>query len=166
MVSSSRWRAASAWKSKAYSDQKKNSISEKPNKANFCALSQTSWNTKTEKTTPNTNQFTLTSVHSEGQFNTIIYSEEDVYRRQSHRQLLFISAEDLEMLELKAQDKADVSNATGTMRSLELALYDIKPGNVMCYFPKASILVLQSVIQRSRAPSFISNSVSIKEAAA
>ena len=33
MASSSRWRAASAWKSKAYSDQKENSINEKPNKA-------------------------------------------------------------------------------------------------------------------------------------
>ena len=33
MVSSSLWRAASAWKSKAYSDQKENSIKDKPNKA-------------------------------------------------------------------------------------------------------------------------------------
>ena len=61
----------------------------------------------------NTNQFTLTSVRSEGQFNTIIYSEEDVYRKQSHRQVLFINAEDLEKLGLKDQDKVDVSNATG-----------------------------------------------------
>jgi anaerobic selenocysteine-containing dehydrogenase len=102
-------------------------------------------------------------VRSEGQFNTIIYSEEDVYRRQSHRQVLFISAEDLEKLGLKDQDKVDVSNATGTMRNLKLAQYDIKPGNVMCYFPEANILVPQSVDKRSRTPSFKSVSVSINK---
>ncbi|MBL4573819.1 MAG: FdhF/YdeP family oxidoreductase [Gammaproteobacteria bacterium] len=134
----------------------------KSSKARFCVPSQTSWNTKA---TQNTNQFTLTSVRSEGQFNTIIYSEEDVYRRQSHRQLLFISADDIEKLELKVQDRVDVSNATGTLSNLELALYDIKPGNVMCYFPEANVLVPQSVDKRSRTPSFKSISVSIKKAA-
>ena len=138
----------------------------KSGKASFCVPTQTSWNTKTDKTTQNSNQFTLTSVRSEGQFNTIIYSEEDVYRRQSHRQVLFISADDLEKLELKAQDKVDVSNATGTLRNLSVALYDIKPGNVMCYFPEANVLVPQSVDKRSRTPSFKSVSVSIKKAVA
>ena len=33
MASSSRWRVASAWKSKAYNDQKESSIKDKPNKA-------------------------------------------------------------------------------------------------------------------------------------
>ena len=121
---------------------------------------------KTNQATENTKQFTLTSVRSEGQFNTIIYSEEDIYRRQSHRHVLFINAEDLEKLGLKDQDKVDVSNATGAMRNLSIALYDIKPGNVMCYFPEANILVPQSVDKRSRTPSFKSISVSIKKAAA
>ena len=138
----------------------------KSGKAKFCIPSQTSWNTKTNQAAENTNQFTLTSVRSEGQFNTIIYSEEDIYRRQSHRHVLFINAEDLEKLGLKDQDKVDVSNATGTMRNLSIALYDIKPGNVMCYFPEANILVPQSVDKRSRTPSFKSISVSIKKAAA
>jgi anaerobic selenocysteine-containing dehydrogenase len=138
----------------------------KSGKAKVCIPVQTSWNTKTNKDAENTKQFTLTSVRSEGQFNTIIYSEEDIYRRQSHREVLFISAEDLEKLQLKEQDKVDVSNSTGTMRNLSIALYDIKPGNVMCYFPEANILVPQSVDKRSRTPSFKSISVSIKKAAA
>ena len=61
-------------------------------------------------------------MRSEGQFNTIIYSEEDIYRRQSHRQVLFISADDLEKLGLKAEDKVDVSNATGTLSNLSIAM--------------------------------------------
>ena len=137
----------------------------KSGKASFCIPSQTSWNTKTEETAEKSKQFTLTSVRSEGQFNTIIYSEEDVYRRQSHRQVLFISAVDLENLNLKVDDKVDVSNATGTLSNLKLAVYDIKPGNVMCYFPEANVLVPQSVDQRSRTPSFKSISVSINKSA-
>ena len=135
----------------------------KSGRAKFCIPTQTFWKTKT---TENSNQFTLTSVRSEGQFNTIIYSEEDVYRRQSHRKVLFISAEDLEKLKLKTEDKVDVSNATGTLSSFSIALYDIKPGNVMCYFPEANVLVPQSVDQRSRTPSFKSVSVSIMKAMA
>ena len=134
-------------------------------RASFCIPSQTSWNSKSDDTTANSNQFTLTSVRSEGQFNTIIYSEEDIYRRQSHRQVLFISAEDLEKLGLTSHDKVDVSNATGTLRNLSIALYDIKPGNVMCYFPEANVLVPQSIDQRSRTPSFKSVTVSIRKAA-
>ena len=135
----------------------------KSGRAKFCIPTQTFWKTKT---TENSNQFTLTSVRSEGQFNTIIYSEEDVYRRQSHRKVLFISAEDIEKLKLKTEDKVDVSNATGTLSSFSIALYDIKPGNVMCYFPEANVLVPQSVDQRSRTPSFKSVSVSIMKAMA
>ena len=87
-----------------------------------------------------------------------------MYRRQSNRKVLFISAEDLEKLKLKPEDKVDVSNTTGTLHGLNIALYDIKPGNVMCYFPEANVLVPQSVDQRSRTPSFKSVSVSIMKA--
>ncbi len=132
----------------------------KSGRASFCVPSQTDWSGKAAAR----DQFTLTSVRSEGQFNTIIYSEEDVYRRQSHRRVLFISAADLERLQLNERDKVDVSNATGTLSDLSIALYDIKPGNVMCYFPEANVLVPQSVDQRSRTPSFKSVAVSINKA--
>ena len=136
----------------------------KSGKASFCVPSQTSWDRKAQQAGQQDTQFTLSSVRSEGQFNTIIYSEEDVYRRQSHRQVLFISSDDLKKLGLSADDKVDVSNTTGTLSDLSLAIYDIKPGNVMCYFPEANVLVPQSVDQRSRTPSFKSISVSIRKA--
>lgn len=136
----------------------------KSGKASFCVPSQTAWDSKPQNNKGIGNQFTLTSVRSEGQFNTIIYSEEDVYRRQSHRQVLFISPVDLERLGLSIDDKIDVSNETGTLSDLSIALYDIKPGNVMCYFPEANVLVPQSVDQRSRTPSFKSIAISINKA--
>jgi len=108
--------------------------------------------------------FMLTSVRSEGQFNTIIYSEADVYRRQTHRKVLFMHRDDIHRLQLKENDLVDVSNATGTMRNLHLAAYDIKAGNVMTYFPEANILVPQTCDQRSRTPAFKSVEVSVKPA--
>ena len=110
-------------------------------------------------------EFTLTSVRSEGQFNTIIYNEADVYRRQTHRQVLFMHPDDIQRLGLSENDLVDVSNDTGTMQSLQLAPYDIKAGNVMTYFPEANILVPQSCDQRSRTPSFKSVAVRITRAA-
>ncbi len=109
--------------------------------------------------------FTLTSVRSEGQFNTIIYNEEDVYRRVTHRQVLFMHGDDIARLGMQAGDRVDVSNATGTMQNLELADYPIKPGNVMAYFPEANVLVPQSTDERSRTPAFKAVGVSVRPAA-
>lgn len=109
-----------------------------------------------------TDQFVLTSVRSEGQFNTIIYSESDVYRRQSNRNVLFMHPQDMERLHLKAEDLVSVSNATGTLEGLGIAPYDIKPGNVMTYFPEANVLVPQTCDPRSRTPAFKSVRVTIR----
>ena len=137
----------------------------KSGRASFCVPTQSELNLRPASAQNDGQRFTLTSVRSEGQFNTIIYSEEDIYRRQSHREVLFISAEDLDALELTAEDKVDVMNDTGAMRGLSIAVYDIKPGNVMCYFPEANVLVPQSVDQRSRTPAFKSVSVAILKCA-
>lgn len=131
-------------------------------RASFCVPQHTNWHSRSEE---EARRFTLTSVRSEGQFNTIIYSEEDVYRRQSHRQVLFIHADDLKSLGLKEEDKIDVYNETGTLRDLSVAVYDIKRGNIMCYFPEANVLVPQTVDARSRTPSFKSISVSLRKSA-
>ncbi len=137
----------------------------KSGRASFSTPRHTNWDNQNGKNGQEANKFTLTSVRSEGQFNTIIYSEEDVYRRQSHRQVLFIHADDARALGLSEGDKVDVFNKTGTLGGLSIALYDIKRGNIMCYFPEANILVPQAVDTRSRTPSFKSIAVSIKKSA-
>lgn len=131
-------------------------------KARFCVPAYTSAGLGGANGSTDANRFMLTSVRSEGQFNTIIYSEEDVYRRQSHRQVLFINPDDAAALELDEGDEVDAYNETGTLGRLRIAHYDIKPGNIMCYFPEANVLVPQSVDSRSRTPSFKSVPVSIR----
>ena len=106
--------------------------------------------------------FNLTSVRSEGQFNTMIYHEKDIYRNQETRNVLYISQSDIQSLGLSSGDTVDVASETGVMKELILAEYNIKPGNVMTYMPEANILIPQNADERSRTPSFKSVSVTIK----
>ncbi|MEX0618400.1 MAG: FdhF/YdeP family oxidoreductase [Pseudohongiellaceae bacterium] len=108
-----------------------------------------------------TGEFMLTTVRSEGQFNTIIYSEEDVYRRQQSRQVLMMNPLDMEELQLTEGDRVDVGNETGALRRLTLSAYDIRAGNVMTYFPEANVLVPQLTDSRSHTPAFKSVAVRI-----
>ena len=103
----------------------------------------------------------LTSVRSEGQFNTIVYDEADRYRNQTHRNVLFMSKQDLRLKGMQAGELVDVESDVGKMTGLVLAEFDIKPGNVMTYFPEANVLVPQGNDPRSKTPSFKSVRVSV-----
>ena len=117
---------------------------------------QTSWD---KENTPNA--FNLSSVRSEGQFNTMIYDEADLFRKQNSRDVLYINAEDIRKLGLSNGSLVDVESETGSMKKLTLAEYDIKPGNVMTYMPEANILIPQDNDMRSKTPSFKSVTVTI-----
>ena len=107
------------------------------------------------------NLFNLSSVRSEGQFNTMIYDESDVFRKQKSRNVLYISAVDIEKLGLSNGSIVNVQSETGSLKEIKLAEYDIKPGNVMTYMPEANILIPQNNDERSKTPSFKSVSVTI-----
>ena len=126
-------------------------------KALFKIPKHTEWVSKNE-----IGSFNLTSVRSEGQFNTMIYHEKDIYRNQETRNVLYISQSDIQSLGLSSGDTVDVASETGVMKELILAEYNIKPGNVMTYMPEANILIPQNADERSRTPSFKSVSVTIK----
>lgn len=127
-------------------------------KAKFAVPQHTDW-TRRMKTG---DEFTLTTVRSEGQFNTIIYNEEDVYRGQQDRQVLFMHPADMEQRGWQEGELVEVKNETGTMQNLRLAAFAIKPGNVMTYFPEANVLVPCDTDERSRTPGFKSVGVSVK----
>ncbi len=110
---------------------------------------------------PQPHQFVLTTVRSEGQFNTIIFNEKDIYRRQTHRQVLFMNPADMEKLKLVEGDRVDLNNTTGCMKNLQVTGFDIHPGNVMTYFPEANVLIPQAIDQRSCTPAFKSVDVTV-----
>lgn len=109
-------------------------------------------------------RFTLTTVRSEGQFNTIVFNENDVYRRQTHRQVLFMNPQDMAQLGVAAGDRVDLYNETGELCDLEVAAFEIHTGAVMTYFPEANVLIPQTTDQRSCTPAFKSIPVSLRKA--
>ena len=130
-------------------------------KAQFCVPKTTSWHRRFAAGT-RPSEFILTSVRSEGQFNTIIYSDEDSYRRQSDRRALFMHPDDLDRLGLEDGALVDVHNDTGIMPALRATRYDIRQGSVMTYFPEANVLIPQDTDPRSRTPGFKSVLVNVQ----
>ena len=105
--------------------------------------------------------FTLMSVRSEGQFNSIIYEQTDSYRQTPHRWSLLMNAEDMEQRGLKNEDTVTVRSETGIMKDLSVFAFDLPPGNLMAYYPEANALVGQNIDPRSRTPAFKSVAVSL-----
>jgi molybdopterin-dependent oxidoreductase alpha subunit len=107
-------------------------------------------------------EFTLTSVRSEGQFNSIIYEENDSYRKTPHRNCVLMNKQDMLAKGLKQEDKVTLRSDTGVMPNLSVYEYDIPPGNLMTYYPEANVLVGQNVDARSRTPAFKSTPVKLE----
>ncbi len=107
--------------------------------------------------------FKLMTVRSEGQFNTVVYDQEDRYRGVESRDVVFMNAEDIRSAGFEEGDRVTVKNATGHMTGIELVAYPIKAGNIMMYYPEANVLVPRTHDEDSRTPSFKSVDVAIEK---
>ena len=107
--------------------------------------------------------FKLMTVRSEGQFNTVVYDQEDRYRGVESRDVVFMNAEDMRSAGFKEGDRVTVINATGHLTGMELVAYPIKSRNVMMYYPEANVLVPRTHDEDSRTPSFKSVDVAIEK---
>jgi anaerobic selenocysteine-containing dehydrogenase len=105
--------------------------------------------------------YTLTTVRSEGQFNTIVYEEADVYREAPHRWCVMMGPDDLASLGLSRGDRVSVRSAQGTMTGMEVVPFDLPAGNLMAYFPEANVLTATAVDARSHTPSFKATAVAV-----
>ena len=110
---------------------------------------------------PSKGEYTLTSVRSEGQFNTIIYNDNDVYRGQISRKIVLMNPDDMRTEGLAENTWVRLSNATGTMTALQVKPFDIRQGNLMTYFPEANALIPLTSDPRSQTPSFKAVTVQI-----
>lgn len=95
----------------------------------------------------------LMTIRSEGQFNTVVYEEEDFYRGQERRDVILMAREDMDRLKLHENDIARVETDSGFMDVL-VRESPIRPGNVAMYYPEANVLVPARVDTRSRTPAF------------
>ena len=109
------------------------------------------------------NSFTLMTIRSEGQFNTVVYELDDRYRDIKGRNVVLMNEEDIKRVGLKEGDFVTVKNNTGTMTGQKLQAYPIKPGNIMMYYPESNILVPRQCDPQSKTPSFKSIEVFVEK---
>ena len=86
------------------------------------------------------NEFTLMTVRSEGQFNTIVYEEQDLFRNQTERWVVLMNEEDMSIGGFAANDLVDVQSETGVMEGVKVRPFNIANGCLLSYFPEANVL--------------------------
>jgi molybdopterin-dependent oxidoreductase alpha subunit len=102
---------------------------------------------------PGHGRFRLMTLRSEGQFNTVVYEEEDLYRGTTRRDVVMMNPLDGERLGLGEGAAVSVETETGRMRAV-VAFIDIPQGNLAMYFPEANVLVPRRVDDASGTPAF------------
>ena len=110
-------------------------------------------------------RFTLTTVRSEGQFNSIVYEEKDTYRGAKTRWCVMMNRDDMAELGLDEGELADVRSEQGAMEAVTVYGFDMRRGDVMAYFPEANVLTSTAIDPRSKTPAFKATPISISRAA-
>lgn len=105
--------------------------------------------------------FTLATIRSEGQFNSIIYEEKDSYRQTETRWCVLMNQSDIDKLCLGDKTKVTMRSQSGEMRGLTAYPFDIPAGNILAYYPEANILTSRAIDPRSKTPSFKSVPVEV-----
>ncbi|HEY0592048.1 MAG TPA: FdhF/YdeP family oxidoreductase [Thermoanaerobaculia bacterium] len=112
---------------------------------------------------PPNGSFRLMTIRSEGQFNTVVYDEDDVYRGNVHRDVVMIAAPDAAALGVGEGDRVTVRSEAGAMTA-RVAIADIRAGNLAMYYPEANALVPRRLDPRSKTPAFKSVAVRLERA--
>ncbi len=98
-------------------------------------------------------EFRLMTLRSEGQFNSVVYDEEDLYRGNDRRDVVMMSARDAESLKLSEGDRVRVETETGAM-NVSVSIVDLAPGSLAMYYPEANVLIPRKLDPRSKTPGF------------
>jgi molybdopterin-dependent oxidoreductase alpha subunit len=97
----------------------------------------------------------LMTVRSEGQFNTVVYEDEDLYRGQERRDVILMNPADLDRFGLLHDQRVSVVSETGRMdHVLARSFAEIREGNALMYYPEANILVSRGTDAQSKTPAF------------
>ena len=104
----------------------------------------------------------LMTIRSEGQFNTVVYEEEDLYRNQTRRDIVLMHPDDIARFGLTAGGKCRITSSAGEMRGQIVSAFDqIRPGCVAMYYPESNVLVPKAADPLSRTPAYKSIAVTV-----
>lgn len=109
-------------------------------------------------------EFRLTSVRSEGQFNSIIFDERDTYRGQNSRWVVMMNPQDMQLCGYSDGSLVTLLTAVGKMENVAVKPFNVRAGNIMVYYPEANVLIPRDSDVRSKTPSFKCVPVEVTEA--
>ena len=107
-------------------------------------------------------QLRLMTMRSEGQFNSVVYDEEDLYRGQERRDVILMNTTDIARLGLRVEQRVRIRSEAGEMRYVLVRPFDIRAGNVAVYYPESNVLVPSTVDPLSKTPGFKSVAVTVE----
>ncbi len=96
----------------------------------------------------------LMTIRSEGQFNTVVYEEQDLYRGQERRDVILLNARDMAALGLQRDQRVTVRSGAGELRGIRVRPIDIRCGNAAMYFPECNAIVPMNLDPESRTPAY------------
>jgi len=102
----------------------------------------------------------LMTLRSEGQFNTVVYDEEDVYRGNERRDVVMLNEDDARARGLARDQRVRVANPTGAL-DVVVRFAPLPPGNAAMYYPEANALVPRLADPASGTPVFKSTTATI-----
>jgi anaerobic selenocysteine-containing dehydrogenase len=101
------------------------------------------------------NELRLMTVRSEGQFNTVVYENTDIYRGQERRDVILMNPEDMKRFGLVDDQLVTVRSQTGFLPEILARSYpELRAGNALMYYPEANVLVPRQVDPQSKTPIF------------
>jgi anaerobic selenocysteine-containing dehydrogenase len=93
------------------------------------------------------------TLRSEGQFNTVVYEDEDIYRGNERRDVVMMNEDDARARGLQRDQRVTVETDTGRLGVL-VRLAPLPRGNLAMYFPEANVLIPRRIDPASATPVF------------
>ena len=104
---------------------------------------------------PGSRTLRIMTLRSEGQFNTVVYEDYDLYRNIDRRDVIAMHPDDVARLGLTADGRCRVFNDVGSMENIVVRSFEgIRPGNAFMYYPEANVLVPRTLDPSSKTPAF------------
>jgi molybdopterin-dependent oxidoreductase alpha subunit len=97
----------------------------------------------------------MMTIRSEGQFNTVVYEDYDLYRGVEDRRVILMHPEDIELHGLEENALITVYGPAGSMPKVRVHRFpQIKAGNAAMYYPECNVLVSRRLDPDSKTPAF------------
>ncbi len=106
--------------------------------------------------------FQLMTIRSEGQFNSVVYDEEDLYRGNARRDVVMVNAVDAALAGIREGDLVEVTGESGSL-TVRAAIIDIARHSLAMYYPEANALVPPRLDPESKTPGFKSVPVTLRK---